>query len=198
MVDDLSDEILMQRIARNDTAAFDLLFQRHRRAVFSYTWRMVGDGPAAEDLTQECFLRVWRARERYQPTAQFRTWLFTIARRLALDEIKRRQTHPTVLAADIADDEDSTGTVESAAGVEGMNPQEIVMARELGRALDQALRDLPEEYREAALLRDVEGLSYEEIAGVLGCPLGTVKSRLNAARKRLQTVALEWMGEKRT
>jgi len=198
MRDDLPDETLMQQIARNDTAAFDVLFLRHRRAVFSYTLRMVGDGPAAEDLTQECFLRVWRARERYQPTAAFRTWLFTIARRLALDELKRRETHPTVLATDTADDKDSAGTIESVAGVESANPQEIVMARELARALDRALRALPEEFREAAMLRDVEGMSYDEIAGVLGCPLGTVKSRLNAARKRLQAVALDWMGEKKT
>src|SRR5437868_14474084 len=127
---DLPDEQLMQRIARNDTTAFDLLFQRHRRAVFSFTVRMVGDAPAAEDLTQECFLRVWRARERYQPTAAFRTWLFTIARRLALDELKRRQAHPTVLAADIADDEDSTSAVESAGGQEAANADEVVMARE--------------------------------------------------------------------
>src|SRR5947209_4629442 len=190
MRDDLPDETLMQQIARNDTAAFDVLFLRHRRAVFSYTLRMVGDGPAAEDLTQECFLRVWRARERYQPTAAFRTWLFTIARRLALDELKRRELHPTILVTDTAGDEDAIGTVESLAGADRTNPQEIVIARELARALDRALCELPEELREAAILRDVEGLSYEEIAGVLDCPLGTVKSRLNAARKRLQSVAL--------
>src|SRR5712692_2568986 len=163
MADDLPDETFMQRIARNDTAAFDVLFLRHRRAVFSYSFRMVDDGPAAEDLTQECFLRVWRARERYQPAAAFRTWLFTIARRLALDELKHRQTHPTVLAADTADDEDSTGTVESIAGADRTNPQEVVMARELARVLDRALRELPEELRDAAILRDVEGLRYEEI-----------------------------------
>lgn len=118
MADDLPDETLMQRLARNDTAAFDRLFRRHRRAVFSYSFRMVGDGPAAEDLAQECFLRVWRARERYQPAAAFRTWLFTIARRLALDELKRRERHPTVLARETAGEEEPTGTVESVAGVE--------------------------------------------------------------------------------
>ena len=198
MRDDLPDETLMQQIARNDTAAFDRLFRRHRRAVFSYALRMVVDRPAAEDLTQECFLRVWRARERYQATAAFRTWLFTIARRLALDELKRRETHPTVLAADITDDEESAGTIESLARVESANPQETVMARELARELDRTLRELPEEFREVAILRDVEGLSYDEIAGVLGCPLGTVKSRLYAARKRLLAVALEWMGEQKT
>jgi RNA polymerase sigma-70 factor, ECF subfamily len=198
MADDWPDEILMHRIARNDAAAFDLLFLRHHRAVFSDTLRMVGDGPAAEDLTQECFLRVWRARERYQPTAAFRTWLFTIARRLALDELKRRAIHPTVLPAQTADDEDPARIVEFFADGEMANPQEIVMSRELSRVLDRALCDLPVEFREAAVLRDVEGMSYEEIAAVLGCPLGTVKSRLNAARKRLQVVALEWMGERKS
>ncbi len=198
MRDDLPDETLMQRVARNDTAAFDALFLRHRRAVFSFTLRMVGDGPAAEDLTQECFLRVWRSRERYQPTAAFRTWLFTIARRLALDELKRRETHPLVLATDTAQNEDTTGTFELAASAEEANPQEIVIASELARLLDRTLRALPAEYREAAILRDVEGLTYDEIADVLGCPLGTVKSRLNAARRRLQGVALAWMGDQKT
>src|SRR5438128_1220015 len=125
MWDDLPDETLMQRIARNDTMAFDILFQRHRRAVFSYTFRMIGDGPAAEDLTQECFLRVWRARQRYQPAAAFRTWLLTIARRLALDELKRREAHPTVLATDTAGDENAPGTVDSTAVADRTSPQEI-------------------------------------------------------------------------
>src|SRR5262249_49035414 len=125
MWDELPDESLMRRIARDDAAAFDALFLRHQRAVFSYTFRMVGDGAAAEDLTQECFLRVGRARQRYEPAAAFRTWLFTIARRLALDELKRRQAHPTLPAAAAADDEGSTGTVEPLA-VDPGNPQEIV------------------------------------------------------------------------
>jgi RNA polymerase sigma-70 factor (ECF subfamily) len=188
------DEQLMQRIARNDTRAFDHLFQRHGRSVFSFALRMVGDASTAEDLTQECFLRVWRARDRYQPAAAFRTWLFTIARRLALDELKRREAHPTLLATEMAGD-DSTGALESLAAAEPASPHEIVMARDLARALDRALRALPDELREAAILRDVEGMSYEEIATVLGCPVGTVKSRLHAARRRLQDVAREWLGE---
>src|SRR5215211_5341252 len=141
MWDDLPDESLMQRAAGNDVHAFDALFQRHRRAVFSFTFRMVGDSPAAEDLTQECFLRVWRARERYQPTAAFRTWLFTIARRLALDELKRRQAHPTLLASETADQTEEE-SVELTPATGAVNPQEIVMARELGRALEAALRAL--------------------------------------------------------
>jgi RNA polymerase sigma-70 factor (ECF subfamily) len=198
MWDDLSDESLMQRIARDDTGAFDALFLRHRRAVFSFTFRMLGDRATAEDLTQECFLRVWRARQRYQPAAAFRTWLFTIARRQALDELKKRQTRGTVLAAEMVEDESVPEPMERFAQMDAPNPQEIVMARELGRVMEAALRQLPEEYREAVILRATEGLSYEEMARVLDCPLGTVKSRLNAARKRLKEVALAWLGEKRT
>lgn len=198
MWDDLTDGSLMQRIARDDTGAFDALFLRHRRAVFSFTLRMLGDSAAAEDLTQECFLRVWRARQRYEPTAAFRTWLFTIARRLALDELKRRQTHGTMLAAEMAAEEGQSEPMERVPQTVEPNPQEIVMARELGRVVEAALRHLPPEYREAVVLRTIEGLSYDEMAQAMECPIGTVKSRLNAGRKRLKEVALEWLGEKRT
>jgi RNA polymerase sigma-70 factor, ECF subfamily len=198
MGEDLTDESLMQRIARDDTAAFDALFLRHRRTVFSFTLRMVGDRATAEDLAQECFLRVWRARQRYHPTAAFRTWLFTIARRLALDELKKRQGQGTVLAAEMGDEEGTLEPMERMAQPAESNPQEIVMARELGRVMQAALRQLTEECREAVILRDSEGLTYDEIAKVLGCPLGTVKSRLNTARSRLKEVALAWLGEKRT
>jgi len=104
---------------------------------------------------------------------------------------------PTVIPWETDDEEDTSGTIEPRSGVDGTNPQEIVIARELARVLDRALRDLPHEFREVAILRDVEGMSYEEMAAVLDCPLGTVKSRLSTARKRLQQVALEWMGEKK-
>jgi RNA polymerase sigma-70 factor (ECF subfamily) len=194
MGEQLPDEALMQRMARDDTAAFDALFLRHRRAVFSYTLRMVGDGTTAEDLTQDCFLRVWRARSRYQPTAAFRTWLFTIARRLALDELKKPRTRGMLLAADMAAEEDRPEEAEPVADPARTNPQEILMSRELARQMEMALAGLPEELREVVVLRDVEEMSYDEIARVLDCPLGTVKSRLNAARRRLRAVALEWMG----
>ncbi len=198
MGEDRPDEALMQQAARDDTDAFDALFVRHRRAVFSYTFRMVGDAATAEDLTQECFLRLWRARARYVPTAAFRTWLFTIARRLALDELKRPQPAVVSLAPDLAEAGEPTARTEPAADPAVSSPPEIVMARELARQMEAALAELPDELREAVVLRDVEGMSYDEIAQVLACPLGTVKSRLNAARRRLRAVALAWMGETKT
>jgi RNA polymerase sigma-70 factor, ECF subfamily len=85
-----------------------------------------------------------------------------------------------------------------AAGVDAANPQEIIITRELARSMERAIEGLPAELREVVLLRETEGMSYEQIAGIVGCPLGTVKSRLNAARRRLRAVAIEWMGDKQT
>src|SRR3712207_640008 len=130
MWDDLPDEELMQRVASNDPAAFDALFMRHRTGVFNYTLRMVADRARAEDLTQECFLRVWQARHRYQPAAAFRTWLFTIARRLALNELKGRR--PAMVAAGDAEGEHLAEPVspEVAARLVQSDPQQLCLARE--------------------------------------------------------------------
>jgi RNA polymerase sigma-70 factor, ECF subfamily len=192
------DEALMRRLAGSgpsacdETAAFDTLYERHRRAVMAYLFRHIGDLATAEDLTQECFLRVWRARHHYQPTAAFRTWLFTIARRLALDVLKRRAP---VVSIEPDSEGDSSPSLSDAltARLAESDPEAILFGRELERRLEEALGQLPEELREAVALRDMAEMSYEETARVIGCPLGTVKSRLNAARRRLRIVALEWL-----
>jgi RNA polymerase sigma-70 factor, ECF subfamily len=190
MAEEPSDEALMRRLACDETAAFDALYVRHRRAVFNYVVRMVGDVGTGEDLTQECFLRVWRARCHYQPTAAFRTWLFTIARRLALDALKRRSP-VAVLTADPK--ADPPMTPELAERLARADPEAIFLGRELERQLERAIQELPQELHEIVVLREMAEMSYEEMARVVGCPVGTVKSRLNAARRRLRAVALEWL-----
>jgi RNA polymerase sigma-70 factor (ECF subfamily) len=193
MREDLTDELLMHRIACGDAAAFDVLFLRYRRAIFHYTLRMVTESTLAEDLTQECFLRVWRSRHQYRLGAPFRTWLFTIARRIALDEVKKRRVPTTALAADTEEGSDSRVRAEQLTDPSHEDPAEIAVSRELTRVIEGALNHLPETLREVVLLRDRENMTYEEIAQITGCPLGTVKSRLNAARARLRAVALEWL-----
>lgn len=177
---ELPDEALMRRTAQGDTAAFDALMGRHEDAVFHYLTRLVSDRSAAEDLAQECWLRVWRARQSYQPTAAFRTWLFTIARRLALDEAKAPHLPVGPLT-------------ESLPGAS--QPFDQMMEGILAEAIACALSRLPTELREAVVLRDMEGMPYAEIARITGCPLGTVKSQIHAARTRLQAVARAWLAE---
>jgi RNA polymerase sigma-70 factor (ECF subfamily) len=187
-----TDEELMMRISEGDLSAFDALFVRHQRGVYNFLFRCLGDSALAEDQTQECFLRVWRARERYQPKAAFRTWLFAIARRLALDERKRRSLATVPLSS--GRDEEESGTplrFERRAS----DPQALLLAREKERAFEAALDRLPRDLREALVLRDMEGLSYEEIAEVIGRPVGTVRSRLHTARERLRQAMADWTGE---
>ncbi len=175
-----SDAMLMRRVAQGNTAAFDALLERHEAAVFHYLTRLVADRDLAEDLAQECWLRVWQARHSYRPEAAFRTWLFTIARRLALDHAKAPRLPVGPLA-------------------EGMlgapSPCGQVIAGALERVIDAALARMPPEQREAVVLRDMEGVTYADIARITGCPLGTVKSRLSAGRARLQEVARAWLTE---
>lgn len=180
----LPDEALMGRAARGDAGAFDALLGRHEAAVFHYLTRLVADRALAEDLAQECWLRVWRARRSYQPTASFRTWLFTVARRLVLDHAKAPRLPVGPLA------ETRAAMLPGAA-----SPCGQVIAGALEQAIDEALARLPPELREAVVLRDMEGLPYADIARIAGCPLGTVKSRINAGRARLQAVARAWLTE---
>ena len=174
---ELSDETLMGRVAGDDIAAFDTLLLRHQATVYRFSLRLTGDTTLAEDLTQETFLRVWRARRGYRPTAAFQTWLLTIARHLALDEAKRRRVPTERLIEGRASDDVA----------------QAVTARALEHALEDAIACLPTDLREVVLLRDMSGLQYDEIAQVIGCPVGTVKSRLNAARTRLRAVVWPWI-----
>lgn len=191
MRDERPDGELMARVARGDTDAFDALFLRHQRPVFGFLLRMVADAGLAEDLAQECFLRVWRARHTYRPMAAFRTWLFTIARRLALDALKRSRVE--VAALEPALEEGRPLSPEAVARLQADGPEQRVLARAMERAMEDALCRLSAELREVVLLRETEGLTYDEIAAITGCPVGTVKSRLNAARARLRAAALEWL-----
>lgn len=180
---ELPDETLMRRASQGDAAAFDILMAQHEDAVFHYLTRLVTDLPLAEDLAQECWLRVWRARHTYQPAAAFRTWLFTIARRLTLDQAKASRLPTAPLTEMLPGAADPCGQV---------------IAGALERAIDEALANFPLELREAVVLRDMEGMAYADIARITGCPLVTVKSRINAARTRLQVAVRAWLKDEDT
>jgi RNA polymerase sigma-70 factor (ECF subfamily) len=167
----------MLAFGRGDAAAFDALFRRWSPPLLRYLARMVRDLGTAEDLVQEVFLRVHRARERYAPDARFSTWLYRIATNLALNELRRPRRRAPHLASD------AEGTPPLAA--EGGAPEDLLDARRRGRAAVRALAALPERQRAALCLAAVEGLSYAEVAEALEVTEPAVKSLVHRARAAL-------------
>lgn len=171
---DESDETLMLRFQAGEPRAFEVLVSRHRTPVFSFLLRLTGDRGRAEDLCQEVLLKVVKASERWEARARFRTWLYAIARNLAVDEARR-----AVLRR--ADPLEGVPAADPGAGPEG-----AVAAALLRPKLEAALAALPAEQREVFLLREHAGLRFAEIAEVTRTPENTVKSRMRYALETLR------------
>jgi RNA polymerase sigma-70 factor (ECF subfamily) len=171
------DVQLMLAFGRGDAAAFDALFRRWAAPLLRYLDRMVRDLAVAEELVQEVFLRVHRARERYAPEAKFSTWLFQIATNVALNELRRPRRRDPHRSVDEAD-----GPVLPA---HTPPSDEVVHARRLGEAVERALVALPERQRAALWLTAVEGLPYAEVAETLGVTPQAVKALVHRARTAL-------------
>ena len=171
------DALRMLAFQAGDAAAFDALFQRWSAPLLRYLERMVKDRASAEELVQEAFLRVYRARERYAPEARFSTWIYRIATNLALNELRRprwRDPHQS---------RDAAGAPELAAA--GAGADELVHARRLGAWVERELGALPERQRAALWLTAVDGLSYAEVAQALEVSEAAVKALVHRARAGL-------------
>lgn len=178
------DAELMSRVKRGDREAFALLMDRHARAVWNLVARTLHDPTEAEDITQAVFVQVWKSAPRYQPTAPFRTWLFTIARNLCLNELRRRARHPAE-PLETKPTESETPT-QPPPDHTVPPPTESLLHAELEQKIEEALADLPENQRTAILLCRQGDWSYEEIAAVLGCSLSATKSLIFRARETLK------------
>ena len=174
------DVRLMLALRGGDAAAFDALFARWSGPVLRYLDRIVRDAGTAEDLVQEVFLRVYRARERYEPDARFSTWLFTIATRLAWNELRRPRRHRP---HDPIDGEAGKSPLSLVA--EQATVDVVVDARRAGARVEEALLQLPERQRAALWLAAVEGLSYAEVAVLLETSDKSVKALVHRARTAL-------------
>ena len=182
---DESDERLMLRFRGGDARAFEALVRRHRTPLFSFLLRLTGDRGRAEDLCQDAFLRAVRASGEWEPRARVQTWLYAIARNLAVDEARRqafRRAEPLDAGA------------AAAAPADDPAPDRAADAALVRPKLEAALAALPEEQREVFLLREYAGLRFHEIAEVTGTPENTVKSRmryaLEALRERLAALGI--------
>jgi RNA polymerase sigma-70 factor (ECF subfamily) len=168
---------------------FEIIVGRHKNAIVSFLFRFTGDFRTAEDLAQEAFLRVFKKIQDYNSTAKFSTWLYTIASNLAKDEFKRRSRHPArsldwKSGGDTTRDMPQAKAADTTSSVPGARLEKDEVRLNVNKALD--LLDAHD--REILVLKDVQGLSYDEIAEILGLPMGTVKSRISRARTAFKEV----------
>jgi RNA polymerase sigma-70 factor (ECF subfamily) len=170
---------LVQSSRKGDLGAFNTLVQIYQRQVYNLCLRMVGSA-AAEDAAQEAFITAYRRLSSFRG-GSFRAWLLRIAANICCDELRRRRSRPAA-SLEAALEAGSPADVPSPLA----NPEEEALRRELARHLQQGLATLPTEQRLAIILRDIHGLSYEELAEALGCSLGTVKSRIARGRARMR------------
>jgi len=179
------DAALMLRVKQGDTAAFTELVEKYKQPIMNLAYRTVRDMTEAEDLAQNVFVQVYKSAARYKSTAKFSTWLFTIARNLCLNEIRRRSRHPAEsLDASHPDQEDQPQ--QQYEDKKTFSPPESLLQGELAQQIDQALADLPENQRSAILLCRQEDLSYEDIAEALGCSVSATKSLIHRGRETLK------------
>ena len=180
----LSDEDLMAEAAEGNERAFTELVGRYRSRVVNLVSRLLNDREASDDISQEVFVRVFLHRKNYRRGAKFSTWLFTIAANLAKNEIRRRKRRRNWTSLDELQEQlhDSSLQLMDPKG----NREAEVDALQVRGLVGAAITTLPERYRLALVLRDIEGLAYEEIAQVLRIPGGTVRSRINRARLMLK------------
>ena len=183
-----TDLMLVERTVAGDQKAFELLVIKYQRRIERLIGRMVRDVDLVEDIAQETFIRAYRALAQFRGEAQFYTWLYRIAvntAKKALGELKR---DPLVVESALrgggGDDDDETSALENEL-TSAETPETVLAAKEIATAVNAAMDALPEELRQAVTLREIEGLSYEEIAEVMSCPIGTVRSRIFRAREAI-------------
>ncbi|MEW6293931.1 MAG: RNA polymerase sigma factor RpoE [Pseudomonadota bacterium] len=178
-----ADLLLVERVQSGDREAFGLLVGKYQRKLLRLVMRMVRDPAEAEDVTQEAFIKAYRALPNFRGDSAFYTWLYRIGVNTAKNWLVANGRRMPVMS-EIVDDE-TEGIEESVLLRDDETPDRVLMSRQIGETVNAAMEALPEDLRTAIGLREIEGLSYEEIAQVMDCPIGTVRSRIFRAREAI-------------
>ncbi|MEO8859064.1 MAG: RNA polymerase sigma factor RpoE [Burkholderiaceae bacterium] len=181
-----SDLMLVERAVAGDQHAFELLVIKYQRRIQRLIGRMVRDVDLVEDIAQETFIRAYRALHQFRGDAQFYTWLYRIAVNTAKKALMELKHDPTVSESAFrsGSDDDETSQPGNEPTAED-TPESLLAAKEIAAVVNAAMEALPEDLRQAVTLREIEGLTYEEIAAVMNCPIGTVRSRIFRAREAI-------------
>ncbi|MDR2853255.1 MAG: RNA polymerase sigma factor RpoE [Burkholderiaceae bacterium] len=180
------DAQLVRRTLEGDNTAFDLLVLKYQRRIERLIGRIVRDTDWVEDIAQETFIRAYRALHQFRGEAQFYTWLYRIAINTTKKTLATLQRDPTISETALRNSQDEDETYwPGNEPITDEAPDTVLAAKEIAAAVNAALEALPAESRQAVTLREIEGLSYEEIAAVMACPIGTVRSRIFRAREAI-------------
>jgi RNA polymerase sigma-70 factor (ECF subfamily) len=182
MTQDDSDQQLVQRVQAGEKAAFDLLVRKYQHRVLKLVSRFVSDAAEAEDVSQEAFIKAYRALASFRGDSAFYTWLYRIAINTAKNALVSNRRRPVDFDLDLQDPDQYD---RHARLKEGDTPEGVLLTEEIRSVVEKAMEQLPEDLRTAIVLRELEGLSYEEIAEAMDCPVGTVRSRIFRAREAI-------------
>jgi RNA polymerase sigma-70 factor (ECF subfamily) len=175
-----TDHQLVLRVQKGDKRAFDLLVLKYQYKLQAIVSRFVRDTDEVADVTQEAFIKAYRALPKFRGDSQFYTWLYRIAINTAKNYLVSKSRRPSSTDIDLADAEQFADNEKL---IDDTSPEDFIMTQELAQVIKDSLSQLPEDLRTALTLREFEGMSYEEIADVMGCPVGTVRSRIFRARE---------------
>ncbi len=182
MTQEQSDLALVERVQRGERSAFDVLVLRYQQKVLKLVLRYIRDPMEAEDVAQEAFIKAFRAIGSFRGDSAFYTWIYRIAINTAKNALVASKRRPVNFGIDVQDPEQ--GDLEARL-TDGETPEQLALTEEIRETVNHAMADLPEELRTAIVLREIDGLSYEEIAASMDCPVGTVRSRIFRAREAI-------------
>lgn len=181
-----NEQILLERAKAGDVAAFEELIEGYQKKIFNLAYRILGNYEDAGDMAQEALIRIFRSIANFKEQSSFSTWVYRITTNVCLDEIRKKKNKKVISLDEEIRVED--GEMKRQIMSDDMLPDEAAELKELRTSVNNAINSLPEDQRLVITLRDIQGLSYDEISSVLDCPSGTVKSRINRARQALKNV----------
>lgn len=185
----MTENELIERVRRGNRDAFTDLMEKYQTQIFNIAYGMLSDYEDASDATQEVFIKVYKSITSFKGQSAFTTWIYAICRNVCNDILRKRRRHGMNISL-YGDDEDDTAPIKNVKS-NALTPEESVEADERQKLVREAITSLKAEYREVIVYSDMQGLSYEEIAKIMKCPVGTVRSRLNRARASLRKILAE-------
>jgi len=181
-----NEKYLLELAKKGDIDAFEKLIEKYEKKVFNIALKLLGDYDDASETAQEVFLKIFRSLAGFKEQSSFSTWIYRITTNVCFDVLRKRKNNNVVYIDEIIENEDEG--MKRQIPQKGDSVEDIVEKKEIKEILNEAIQNLSEEHRTVLVLRDIQGFSYEDISEILNCPEGTVKSRLNRARKALKEI----------